>query len=63
MAQTYPLDCPVGDYPNDQSKTLTQQIAGLLGHINDVHGGDLPQPVRDGISACKHELEKLDLPV
>lgn len=63
MAQTSPLDCPVGDYPNDQSKTPTQQIAGLLGHINDVHGKDLPQAVRDGITACKKELEKLELPV
>lgn len=62
MAQN-PLDCPIGDWPNDGSKDTNEQIALLLGHLNDVHGQDLPPEVRAGIDACKKAIEELNLSV
>lgn len=59
----HPLDCPVGDWPNDPSKEPNEQIALLLGHLNDVHGQGLPPEIRAGIDACKKALEELNLPV
>lgn len=60
---TNPLDCPAGDWHNDASKLPTQQVALLLGHLNDEHGQGVPSELREGITACKRELEKLELPV
>lgn len=63
MSTTSPFACPTGDFPNDPSKPVALQAALLLGHLNDDHGEGLPPAVRDGINACKRELEKLELPV
>ena len=56
----YPLDCPAGDWKNDPGGLpVAEQIAGLLGHLVDAHGDEMPDPVRSAITACKRELQKL----
>jgi hypothetical protein len=56
----YPLDCPFGDWPNDPSGLpASEQVAGLLDHIEEVHGEPIPEPVREALKACRKELEKL----
>lgn len=54
------LSCPVGDWEgNEGDKLVSQQLAGLLGHIEQIHCTGVPDPVRERIRACKKELEEL----
>ena len=54
------LFCPVRDwYAEEGDKLVSQQLAGLLGHIEQIHCTAAPELVREKIRACKRELEEL----
>lgn len=54
------LFCPVKDwYANEGDKLVSQQLAGLVGHIEQAHCTAVPEAVRERIRACKKELEEL----
>lgn len=54
------LSCPVGDWvANEADKLVSQQLAGLVGHIEQTHCTGAPELVRERIRACKRELEEL----
>ena len=55
----YPLDCPRNDWDNDPTKPVGTQVADLLGHLQEAHGQGMPDTVRDVITACRKDLEKL----
>lgn len=54
------LSCPVGDWEaSENDKLVSQQLAGLIGHIEQAHCTGVPDAVRDRIRACRKELEEL----
>ena len=54
------LSCPVGDWEGDAGdKLVSQQLAGLVGHIEQTHCTGVPEAVRERIRACKRDLEEL----